>query len=279
MFFCGYKKRQNPQNPQKGQTLVVIVFLMIAALAIGVSLSNRFITTLSITSDSYTSYQAHAVAEAAIERILTLSTVELEEFILHNSCGSYCNLEILGPDGVVQRATVVLSHLGRGSEPFETRISVSDISEINLNGYGDNKTLSICWNAPQTGELPAIYATLVKGAQGSYTAENLAYNSIGSLRPNGFTQAISAMGFENCMSFNTGVNPRVIRIRSIYNETYITVIPDASSTLPSQGVLIESTGQVLDLSKKVSVIKSDNMVPLDFDYVLYQRSETEPLSN
>ncbi len=267
------------ENSQKGQTLIIIVFIMIAALAIGVSVSNRFITTLSITSDAYAGYQAQAVAEAAIENILTLTSTQLKEFIQFNSCGSYCQLEIVGPDGVVQTATVTLSTLGTDSQPFTTRLSRDEITEINLNGYGNNKTLSVCWNAPPSGELPSVYGILLRGTQGNYVANNYAYYSAGSSQINGFSPAVSANGYQNCMILNTGTNPQALRVRSIYNDVEVTVIPDSSATLPTQGILIESVGRVQDSVKTVSVIKSENMVPLDFDYILYQKSESEPLSN
>lgn len=267
------------QNNEKGQTILVIVFVMIIALTIGVGISNRFISTLKSSSQTYTSYRAEAVAQAAIERILLKTTEELNEFISFGSCGSDCVLNIVNDDGITETANITLSHLGNSSAPFETTLQESEVAEVTLTGYGDSQDVSICWDTPASGTPPSVVGMLIYGSPGSYSVSNFAYNSDTSTEPNGFSSTVSANGFDNCFTVNSQTNPRLMRLRSIYQDVDISVIPASGTIIPSQGILIESTGTVLTSTKKISVIKGNNIVPLPFDYVLYSTSENQNLSN
>ena len=104
-------------------------------------------------------------------------------------------------------------------------------------------------------------------------------NNCPSVDDNNFSAAVSILGDDNCFNVNSQTNPDAVRFRSVYNDVTAYIIPDSSASLPTQGVLISSIGEVLDTQRKVEVIKSNPFVPLPFDYVLYSKSEDVPLSN
>lgn len=276
-------------NSQSGQTLLAIVFVMVIALSVGVSMSNRFISTLKITSRSYTAYRAKAVAESAIERVLLLDVNTLTDDINNNlctetctnlaTCGSDCYLEQTNDDGVLEYATVNLTLLGDSSDTFYTKLTTDDATEINIDGYPATTALNICWNAPISGTLPSIIGYQIYGILGNYTSDNFAYNSIGSTENNGFSTAVASYGYDNCIPLISKQYPRALRLRSLNQNIDIAVIPNETATLPSQGILIKSVGHVLDTTSRISAIKSSPIAPVVFDFVLYQKSDTAAFSN
>ncbi len=276
-------------NSQSGQTLLAIVFVMVIALSVGVSMSNRFISTLKISTRSYTAHRAKAIAESAMERILLLDVAALEESINNNlcsetctnlaTCGSDCYLEQTNDDGVVEYATVHLTELGNSTDIFYTKLTTEGVTEINLDGYPETTELNICWNDPISGALPSIIGYQLYGVTGGYYADNFAYNSIGSTENNGFFTAQAAYGYDNCMPLVTRQFPKALRLRSTHQNLDIAVIPNETATLPSQGILIKSIGHVLDTTNQISAIKSFPIAPVLFDFILYQKSDTEAFSN
>ena len=71
----------------------------------------------------------------------------------------------------------------------------------------------------------------------------------------------------------------MLRFKAVYEENIAVVIPEVGEVLPTQGILIESVGAAGDVTKTVTVIITDPVLSSQFDYVLYQKSTTEPLSN
>lgn len=263
---------------QNGQTLAVMLILMLLSLSLGITISNRFIKSLRSTTRVQANYRAQAVAEAAVERILIKDVEELINYIEFGNCGLDCFYQITNDDGVIETATIELSYLGNSSDPYVMQLAQNQPNELVLTGYPNNQNISVCWDNP-SGTPPSVTGYMVYGTSGNYQMNSFARNSSGSTVSNGFDTTTGGSGFDSCFSVNTQTNPVMLRMRSLYQDLEVTVIPAASTTLPSQGILIESTGQVMDSTKKLSVIKGNNLVPLDFDFVLFQRSATEALHN
>lgn len=264
---------------QKGQTLIVMVFIMAIALAIGISVSNRFVATLRSSTRTYTGYRSQAVAEAALERILIRTQEELTDYINFGTCGSDCTLSIVNDDGITETATITLSFLGNSSDPYLLTLQTDQIAEVLLGGYSDSTDLTICWDGASLSPEPSVYGSLVYGQVGSYAVTNYAYNSATSSQTNGFDTASGGSGYDSCFTATSETDPQIFRLKSFYNNVKVAVIPDSSTIIPSQGILIESVGVVLDTTKKISVIRGNNIVPLTFDYAVFSTSETDPLSN
>lgn len=263
---------------QRGQTLVIIVLVMLVALSLGITISTRYFNRLRNITQTDSASRAIAVAEAAVEKILLLPNETLENYVEYGNCGSDCTLQITGSDGVAAVANVTLSYVGNSSDPVSTNLAQTSYSVINLEGYGHGKKIWICWNSPPLGELPSVTG-LYYFKDTRYEVNPFAYNSIGSpYTTNGFSEASANYGYQNCFSVTASETPYKIRLKSIYNETPVVIIPSSGEEIPLQGFLIESTGNFAGITKKVKVIKSDPILPNEFDYTIYSKSESEPLS-
>ncbi len=253
---------------------------MVIALGIGVTMSTRYVQTLKQRVGQDASNRALAVAEAGVERMLNTDYETLLDYINFNNCGSACSLDIVGADGVTANAAITLAIAGGSSDPHEINLELNSVVEVNMEGYPNSTDIYICWDSPATGDLPSITGYIIKGGEGNYGMGAFSINSLGSLYgDNGFTDATSSLGYTHCATINSSTDPDVLRIRALYNGVRAYVIPSGGATLPSQGILITSLGTVLDSEKTVEVLMSNPYLPTPFDYVLYQKSEDNPLSN
>ncbi len=260
---------------QKGQTVLAMIVLMIIALMVGVTVSDRFIKGLRAITSSDNTTKAVAVAEAAIERLLVLPTETLEDFITFNNCGTSCYLEITDVNGQKLIANVTLSHMGASSDPYPLSLRESETTELSLVGYTSGQGISVCWNGEQS-----VTGMYIKTVSGATNAEPFAYNSTTSAHPeNNFLTASSLYGYQNCFTLTASDTPLSIRLKSAYAPVDVDVLPAPGYTIPAQGIRIDSVGQVGEARKTVTVIKSDPFVPAIFDYVIYQKSDTDALSN
>lgn len=267
-------------NNQKGQTIAAVILIMIVALGIGVTLSVRNVNRLRQQTSQSNSDRALGVAEAAVERMLEKDYQTLVDYINFSSCGSDCTLDILGDDGLNAHADVALSMAGNSSDPYRVELDEDSVVEVSLDPYPDNTDINVCWNYSGSGEKPSVVGQLVKGVPGNYEVDSYAYNSVGSLNSsNNFSDAASGLGYDNCFVVDSSSNPIALRLKAIYNQVTAFVIPSGTTTLPTQGILIESVGTVVDSQRKVEVLLSDPYLPGVFDYVLYQKATDSPLSN
>lgn len=270
-----FSNKKNKFLNESGQTFVAIVLLMVIALTVGVAISTRFIKTLHGITGSDDSSKALHVAEAGIEKMLILSNDTLEDYITYGNCAENCILTIEDSNGHNLTATIELSYIGESTDPFVLELTPTSTKQVLLTGYGTNQNLSVCWDTSAS-----IYASYIYDESGETKQDIYAYNPVSySGDTNGFSNAVAAQGHANCFTYSAKATPRMLRIKSVYNTANVYVIPTAGQILPRQGILIESTGRFRSAVKKVSVVKSEATMPGIFDYALYQKSETDTLSN
>ncbi len=255
------KKQYRSDQTKKAQTLIIIIAVMVIAMSVGAALSTRFIKTLKDTAYIDMSSRALAVAEAGAERLLIRPLSELEQFIANDSCGSNCLIEIIGTDGVTATASVVLSYDGNTSGPYPLSLETNKTKEVYMNSYPSNTSFNICIDSKSVSNPIAVSVLFAYGSTGNYQIENYLLESFG------------------CHTIPGKSNPALLRITSIYDDFTGQLVPVVGASIPSQGVLIESTGRLNDVVKIVRVLKTYSYVPSDFDYILYSKSEDEPLSN
>jgi hypothetical protein len=184
-------------------------------------------------------------------------------------------LEISGEANYKARADVELSHAGLSDDFFEVRVSGGEVFQLSLSGYGSNSTLDVCWDG-----LASVYGSYIYEQPPDFFTEIYAYNPIAySGDPNGFSEASPLNGHENCFSVSTIGTPRLLRVRPYNEETHVYFYPASGQNIPSQGILITSVGRSGKAVRTVKVLKTVGLVPEFFDYVIYQKSLTDPLSN
>lgn len=260
---------------EKGQTLVMIIILSVLALSVGVVVSNRFIKTLKDVSESDNSSRARAVAEALVERLLVVPNDTLSGYINFGSCGNVCILEINGFLGEVVRADATLSFAGASADPYEMTGKNGEVSQLMLVGYATNSSVDVCWSGTAS-----LYASYIYDQSGVITANIYAYNPVGYTGYiNNFSDAVALHGYPNCFTVSTPYTPKVLRIKPINADATIIVVPAGGHSLPSQGILITSIGRAGNAVKTIKVLKSSASAPEYMDFVIYQKSTTDPLSN
>ena len=263
----------------KGQTIAAILLLLTLALIVGTGVSARFITTLRTRVTTDFSYRAEGAAQALAERILLKDFQTLKDYITYNNCGSNCTLTI-SQSGIDSSATASLSYVGNSSAPYEVNLKTTESSEVSLLSYGNNKNLNVCWNNLSSGVKPSVIALYVSGTTGSYQADSYAVNASGSsYSSNGFISASPNFGYSNCFTITGKSSPQILRLRSVYANVNVYVLPLAGSNIPSQGIKIISKGSSGNATKTIVVTKSDTFLPVDFDYTLFQNAVDETLTN
>jgi len=262
-------------SKQKGQTLVIVLFIMVVALTMGIIISNRFIKTLRDISQSDNSSRALAVAEAAIENILLVPQETLEDYVNYGNCGEDCVLEISKEPGYRARADVALSFAGASNDPYSIKIEEGGTYQLFLDGYGSGSVVNICWDNNSS-----IYSSYIYENAGLISSKIYVFNPVGySGEENGFLEATSLYGHTSCFLVDTVGIPKLLRVKAYNEDALVYFIPAEGQSIPSQGILIKSVGRSGDAVKVVEVLKTEGAAPEYFDYVLYQKSEDSPLSN
>ncbi len=265
---------------EKGQALIIVLLVMIMALGIGLAVSQRIITSYKRTTNLDSGSRALAVAESAVERILILSTSTLDQYISNNSCGSNCQLTITGSDGVVAKADVTLAYTGNSISTFNVDIEKDHTYEVDLVGYQAGKQLELCWDNAVSGDNPSIYSSYIYLSSGTYKVTKYAYNSSSTTYSlNGFSSSSPDLSYPNCFTFTPASTAQFLRVRAVYNDVSLHVIPKGGATLPIQGYLITSTGYVNNVKKTIKVVKSKPTLPSSFDFAIFSTSDTQPLGN
>lgn len=254
---------------QKGQVLVISIFLMLVVLSAGIIISSRFFKSLHNFAKSDNANKALYVAESLAERLLSKEDSVLQGYVQGNSCLQNCYVSF--EDG--SEAYANISVLGNSSEVYKFKSNENSVVEINLEGYQSGSYLDLCWN-----EKSSITAMYLYQEGSDYKVENYAYSSVSSPYFSDFSIAYPDHSYSNCFRVATTNTPISLRVKSLYESAYISVISEPSSILPIQGISIVSNGRFLDSYKRISVVKRISTVPSEFDYVLYQRSLDTSLS-
>jgi hypothetical protein len=71
----------------------------------------------------------------------------------------------------------------------------------------------------------------------------------------------------------------MVRLKSYYLNTTVSIFPEDGQSIPKQGIIITSLGKSGTATRKVTVLKTTGTLPAEFDYAIYQKSPDDPLSN
>jgi hypothetical protein len=269
------KKIRDRIRNRKGQILVAMIILMLLSLSLGISISSGFIKNIRSQTQADDLTKAQAASEALIEKLLLISNDTLETYIQGNSCGSVCTWQVTDTTGKIISASASLSYAGNSTAGFSTDLETISTFQLNLKTYTSGKTVDICWSTPAS-----IYASYIKETAGVITTKAYAYNAANTTHSdNGLSSATAKYGYTSCFTVTATETPDVVRLKSYYLDTPIYVVPQSGQLLPKQGVLIASTGKSGSATRKITVMKTTNSLPAIFDYAIYQKSGSDPLSN
>lgn len=273
------------RRSRKGQIIVIMLGVMMIALIVGLSVSSRVITSIRQSSYSGQSAEALSLAEAGAED--GLKRLKDDPTLIHH-LPYYHGDAALG--GGIFNYTISL--LGASAVFTEfSPISRDEVIQIELNGYPAAVSVNISWvdssHPDEQSERMALVATLVYDDGGVYKARRYAWdpngaraaaNNFATPGSIGYTPLAGGPTYRYQASVATpaGVTLKFLRVRALYGVSTtpnsIAVSGTGGSNIPSQGIVISSTGYVGKTRRSIEVFKSEPMLPEIFDFVLWSNA-------
>lgn len=274
--------RKKIAENQKGQALLIVLLVMVVGLTIGLSLATRSVTDIKISTQLEESSRAFSAAEAGIESALKgevatgacSGDVAVTSNVTYNACvetaGGTASPLSLGKIGIADTYTVWLT-----SHDLAGNLEIGETYD-----YG-GASIDVCWQQAEGTVKPAMETTVVyKDVANNYQIWRGAYDpedtDPGRRPVNHFQDTDDAItcgatgyyGIRISSPFDPSNVVIAMRVRPFYTDANVIIAP-VGADLPSQGLLIISTGRLGDTLRKVQVIQSYPQLPAIFDYVLF----------
>lgn len=262
-------------NWQSGQALLIVVLVMVVALTVGLSVAVRTTTNLRTSSESESSQRAFSAAEAGIEQSL--------------QSGASVSVTSLDNNSTYQSTVSNLSggsfNLNNGTEVFKDEpidLWLSDYPSYNNPWSG---SLSINWGSasdvcnPDEGvntepalEIVIISGTLANPRTTSYLLDSCAArassNNFKLVSTTG--DVINGVSYANKETISV-LSGLIARIIPLYASTYVGAQKgSADPDLPSQGIVVTSTGTSDNTKRKIISFQEHPKLPSElFPFVLF----------
>ncbi|MEK7617288.1 MAG: pilus assembly PilX N-terminal domain-containing protein [Patescibacteria group bacterium] len=287
---------------QKGQVLLILIFVMTVALAIGLSIVQKSLLDISTSTKVEQSAKAFSAAEAGIEKALQTNSSIQSPIPVGDATLESVQVNTVPDVGqALEYPPVAKEEL---AQVWLADPKNDDASGLPKQFYSAN-TLDVYWGNEGTqisnSDTPAIEITLVyQDGSGNYKDKKYFYDPI-STRGNGFIPATNCPSDSIATSFsatakqfmckqtipptgsfsselpNFGASGKLmlLRARLLYSgiSHAFAVKPASGSSLPVQGSIFLSTGLSGETQRRVRVFKLDKVVPPYFDYALFSVAE------
>ena len=260
---------------ESGQFLVYILAAIVVASAVTFGVAYRSLSATRRTGIDTRSAQALYSAESCAEVALSLSDTELADL----SGDPATELDITG-DSVVDCSYAVSLDGGTNSlTPFT--IEKDEVREINIDNYGTGE-ITINWDTVAT-EDAILVVRVISQTGGNYTVDSLIYDgnntvSCGTYAVGAFStpNSGSVPSYSHSFTFTPGNTAKLLRIMALCTPT--TVFIQGQSNFPAQGYVINASGTNAGTIRKVQVVRGHPQLPAIFDYALFSKSGSAPLS-
>ncbi len=252
------------RNSQEGQTLLIVVLVMVIAATVGLSVVSKSITSLRTSTEEANSAKALSAAEAGIQQQLQSGT--------SIGSGSFSANASYTTNIAAQSGTQVLLNGGN-------TIRRDEGTDLWLVPH--NASNNPVWSSPWSGSSLTIYwgdssgdcnnaaleILVITGSGGVYTQKRYVYDT-GCPRGNNFLHISPSRGtmvdginfiYSTPISVTNGL---VVRIVPLYTDTSIGVA--GSVALPSQGNVISSTGTSGTVARMINVFQGYPQLPSEF---------------
>lgn len=286
-------KSMKSTNNSKGQAILFAVVGVTVALAIGVTVASRNLSSSSRTSRTDTSARAYAAAEGGIERLLALTDSSLSNLAnptpncasagFEDGTNGFCILKYdpVAGDSITSVAELkveVFNYNDDADSYYRFTLDNGFTKEVALfsNGvqYPNNRPVTICWSNPKAALYYYSYnssGVMSKGALRSSTNDTV-FPNYPDTSSDGFLLGNTPGIFPYCRQITLVTTPYGLRIRALYDQTEVGVFPSAE--LPIQGYRLISNGKILQQSevretKMVRVYRSLPYMPSFFDSAIY----------
>jgi hypothetical protein len=279
----------------EGQALLLVLLSMAVILTIVLSILSRSITDVAITTRSEESLRAFSAAEAGIERALIIGTdigdtqIGDAEFSANVSSFAENSTDFAHPLKILSGESLPLWFVAHDDD--------KDIVCSGTFPCFTGNTIKVCWGEPGTGasdattpavEVSFFYATtpgdystlqVARAAMDPNSARRSTNNfdapDLGTCSAGGqnfefqSTIDVSSLGVP-AGSYAVENGLQYAKVRMLYNSAIkhgvgFDVNFAGNSTLPAQGITIQSTGTSGDANRKIDVFRGYGEVPPIFD--------------
>jgi len=256
------------EKRQKGQTLLIVVLVMVISLTVGLSIASKTITNLRTSTEEVSSAQALSAAETGVaQSIKSGGAVTTGGFASNNTTFNANLTSVSGTSFLVNGGNVIPQDEG------------ADVWLVAHNPAGDlnfsspppwTGTLTIYWGDSSAGcdnaalEIVKIEGTLANNAVSTrygYDPDS-ARRSLSNLT-NVLKSSYQVSGKTFC--YRTDIvltNGLLVRIIPLYANTIMAVTGTAA--LPQQGSIITSIGTSSNVVRKISVVANYYSLPSEF---------------
>ena len=268
---------------QSGQILIIVIFVLVVALTIGLSVVTRSITTIRTTTEEDNSQKAFSAAEAGIERALTanVGTTIIGTFADKNSSYSASTSLLMGDEVLVNNGSFVLK-----DDPVDVWLSdySTDQSKIYLNPWlaSGSKVLSIYWVASSSNDPnsdcstnnaenfgpAALNISAITGSKIAPKISHYAFDPCGARAAvNNFSPVLPGTSVAGTsflyraeITFSSTDPGLLVRILPLYSGAHIAI---KGTGLPAQGTVIASVGSYVGTNRKIVSYRGYPKVPIE----------------
>ncbi len=270
------------KTSEKGQTLLVVVLIMIIALTVGLSVAARSITNIKFATDSSDSLKAFQGAEAGLEEALGSSsdvTITSQQYNSGVIIDKVTTTEVSGPAQGGNNFYFIENNGLPISQDDGTDIWLStystDLAQKYLNPWSGN--LTIYWGKSSDAcNDAALEILVISGTKNAPIFNRYAVDPCSTRAANNkFTVANTNSGnilgqrFYYAAALPTISSGLVARIVPFYSSTPIAIAADNSATFPSQGRIITSSATSGSSTRKIVFFQGYDSIPSEFFYSLF----------
>ena len=264
---------------QRGQTLLIVVLVMVVVLTMGLAVASRSIIGMRTSTEQSESQKALSAAEAGIEQALTETVISSEDPIsgtLDN------NATFKRTASLVKGASFNLNggNIVAKDEGFDVWLSdySTESSLIYSNPWSGKLIIRWGEDSSDACKNAALEIVVLSGEKDNPTLTKYAVDPCGKrAEANSFTSKELASVVEkngktyyyaSSITINNGFLARII---PLYYSSSIGVEGGTGTLpLPPQGSVIESTGTVNETTRKVTVFRGYPRLPSElFQYSLF----------
>lgn len=270
-------------NFEDGQTLLIIVLIMVVSLTVGLAVVSRSITNLRMTTEEENSTRAFSAAEAGIERVLKTGIGTTSVSGVAGALGSNPNSPLIKDIAITQSEGDQI--LVNGGEAVQK----DDGVDIWLVKHDSNNkpVYSPSWNGTDlkfywgdtfcnTNEVSALEIIVISGTvPSSISAARYAVDPCSSRSSlNNFSNissgsySVGGKQFRYEYEITNITNGLLARVIPLYSSAVMGVTADVS--LPSQGRIIDSTGSLGTIERKITFFQGYAKLPSElFQYTIF----------
>jgi len=266
MVLLQKEAEKGPACRQAGQTLLIVVLVMVISLTVGLSIASKTITNLRISTEEVSSAQALSAAETGVSQSIKSGTNTPQTSLPNTATFNASSTAVSGTNFLINAGNVI---------PQDEGTDVWLIAHKSLGGLDFTSpwtgTLTIYWGDSSAGcdnaalEIVKITGTLASNAvstRDGYDPDSTRYlsNKLTNVSPS--FPSVSGKTF--CYTKDISVtNGLLVRIIPLYTNTVLAVSGGLNS-LPQQGSIITSTGTSGNVVRKISVVANYYSLPSQF---------------